>query len=418
MNRKQLLLLIAACLVLGGAGLLLSKRQQAERAAGNRELGGKLFKDFPVNDVAHLRIQAAGQEVNLVKKDNDWLLKERADYAANYGEITDLLRKLWDLKVLEPLQLGAAQLPRLELLPPDKPTNAGTLVEFKDKDGKLITSLLLGKKHLRQARADTQFGGGAFPNGRYVMVGNDPATAALVTETFASVEPRPEHWLSKDFFKVEKLKTVGVVSTNAANSWKLTRDTEGGEWKLADAKGDETADAAKVSSLNYLLANPTFNDVAADWKFGDTNPPATTSTLQTFDHFTYTIKLAPKAGDDYHLQLDVTADIPKERSGASTNETQEVREKLDKEFKEKTDKLKDKLKTEQAFGKWTYVVSKWTVDALLKERKDLLAEKKEEPQKEQPQEDEPTARGEQPPKPAAKKEASPADSLVPKLNDN
>jgi len=41
------------------------------------------------------------------------------------------------------------------------------------------------------------------------------------------------------------------------------------------------------------------------------------------------------------------------------------------------------LKQEKAFEKWTYLVSKWTVDPLLKERKDLLAEKKEEPKKEE-----------------------------------
>ena len=124
------------------------------------------------------------------------------------------------------------------------------------------------------------------------------------------------------------------------------------------------------------------------------------------------VNLTSKRGDDYYLSVAVSATLPKIRTGATTNETKEVKEKLDKEFKEKTEKLQEKLKTEQTYGKWTYVVSKWTVDNLLKERKDLLPEKKEEPKKEEakPAEVKPVE-----PKPAdAKKPETPGDSLVPK----
>ena len=58
--------------------------------------------------------------------------------------------------------------------------------------------------------------------------------------------------------------------------------------------------------------------------------------------------------------------------------------RLDKEFTESRKKLEERLKADSAFTKWTYVVSKWTIDPLLKERKDLLAEKKEEPKKDEP----------------------------------
>jgi hypothetical protein len=198
------------------------------------------------------------------------------------------------------------------------------------------------------------------------------------------------------------------VAAHPTNNWKLTRETESSEWKLADANGDEKADSSKCSSLNYLLSNPSFNDVALHWKFDETNKPATTAMLETFDQFTYTLKLAPKASDDYHLHVTVAADIPRERTPGK-DEKQEDKDRLDKEFKEKTDKLKEKLKTEKAYEKWTYVISKWTTDALLKERKDLLAEKKEEPKTEEPKTEEPRATP--PPK-----EPSPADSLVPRLD--
>ena len=56
-----------------------------------------------------------------------------------------------------------------------------------------------------------------------------------------------------------------------------------------------------------------------------------------------------------------------------------TKEKLDKEFKDGLTKLQDKLKAYKTHEKWTFIVTKWTVDAFLKDRRDLLADKKEEP---------------------------------------
>ena len=47
-----------------------------------------------------------------------------------------------------------------------------------------------------------------------------------------------------------------------------------------------------------------------------------------------------------------------------------------------------KVQQEKAFEKWTYVVSSWTVDSLLKERSQLLAEKKDESKKDEATKDE------------------------------
>ena len=78
----------------------------------------------------------------------------------------------------------------------------------------------------------------------------------------------------------------------------------------------------------------------------------------------------------------MTGNFPKERTPGK-EEKAEDKEKLDKEFAESRKKLEEKLKSVKAFEKWTYVVSKWTVDPFLKERKDLLVEKKEEPKVEE-----------------------------------
>jgi hypothetical protein len=212
------------------------------------------------------------------------------------------------------------------------------------------------------------------------MRGDDPKTVALVSDPL-NVEVKPEDWLNKDWFKVEKAKSVSVVTTNATNNWKLTRETESGEWKLADAKPGETVDSGKASGLNWLLSSPTFNDVIVNAKPETTGlDKAITATIETFDGLAYTLKLAPlPSGDEnYALQLNVAGNFPKERAPGK-DEKAEDKERLDKEFADNRKKLEDKLKNEKKFEKWTYTVAKWTLDNLLKERKDFLAEKKEEP---------------------------------------
>jgi hypothetical protein len=380
MNRKQLLILLVVGLVLGGTGLYLNWQKTASFERTGKIATGKLLGDFPVNDVAQITIRQYTNEVNLAKADT-WSVKERGQYPANAGEIIEFARKLWDLRPAQSQRIGESQLGRMELLPPDKGgTNSATLVELKGKDGKPIRSVLLGKKSMRGG-GDDQFGGGGWPNGRWIYLPDKRGTAYLVSETFNDIEPKPDHWLSKDFFKVEKIRSVAVTFPVATNSWKLTRETESGEWKLAEPKPGETLDSAKTSSLSYALASPGFVDVllnAPPEQTGLDKP--TVIALETFDDFHYTVNVGAKTNDNHALTMAVSAALPKERTPGK-DEKPEDKAKLDKEFKDKQKKLEEKLAAEKKFEKWTYLVSGWTVDALLKERSQLLAEKKEEPKK-------------------------------------
>lgn len=378
MNRKQLTLLIVIAAVLGGLGWVAYQKQAAPYKESTQKMGAKVLPDFPLNDVEQLVIKHSSGTLVLAKKDDLWVVKDRGDYPANFDTISDTIRKFWELKVAKPVKTSASRLATLELVPPDK--GPGTLVEFKDKSGKTINSVLLGAKSMKQAPADSQFGGGGWPDGRYVMVGSDVQTVALVTEPFTNVEPKPESWLKKDWFKVEKLKSVSVVTTNATNNWKLFRESETGEWKLADAKKDEVLDNGKSGTVTSALSYPSFNDLAtnADPAAIGMDKPIV-ATLETFDGFTYTAKVGGAGGDDSrYFRIAVAGNFPKERTPGK-DEKAEDKERLDKEFAENKKKLEEKLKADKAHEKWTYVVSKWTVDPFLKDRKDLLLEKKEEP---------------------------------------
>jgi hypothetical protein len=149
MNRKQFITLIVLGLVVGGLGLYLANKRKESFTSSSFQTGQRVVKDFPLNDVAQLRIRQAAGEVNLARGEEGWTVKERYNYPANFSEISEFLRKVWELKPVQDVEAGASQYGRLELVSPadnSSATNSGTLVEFKDAKGSALKSIVLGKK--------------------------------------------------------------------------------------------------------------------------------------------------------------------------------------------------------------------------------------------------------------------------------
>jgi hypothetical protein len=373
MNQKQLAILIALGVVLGGAGLLVRSRHASSFNDSTAQMGGSVLGAFDVNAVASVRIVSGSNIVNIVKTGDNWVVKERGNYPANFGNVADFVRKLADLKITKPVTVGPSRLPMLELVAPDK--GPGVLVEFGGADGKPIKSILLGLKYMKEGNDNSPMGGGGFPIGRYIMVDNKIESVALVSDALSNAEAKPEDWIDKEFVKVEQPISVSVAKPESTNSFALSRTNEFGEWNLADAKPEEKLDTSKVSGFNTVLSSPSFNDVLL-------TPPADAfekpvqAVVQTAGGFTYDVKIGKAGADDvYPIQVAVAAELQKERVAAA-DEKKEDKDRLDKEFKDKLAKQQEKLKKEQAYAKWTYSISKWSIDSLLKNRSELLADKK------------------------------------------
>ena len=380
MNSKQLILLLAALVILGGAGLVMRNHHEESWSTAGSKLGQKILPNFQVNDVSAVHIKGEG-DLDLVKNDDRWLVKQRGDYPANFSQIKDLLLKMEDLKIAQAEPIGSSQLARMHLTEPGSGPDTATLLEFKDAQGKVLQSLLLGKKHTRTAERSSpmRFGNDEMPDGRFVMLKNDAHEVLTVSDPLNSVDPKPAGWLDKDFFKVEKLKSVSFVSTNATNSWTVSRDSESAPWVLAAPKAGEVLDSNKVSSLSSSLGYPSFVDVAADpapAKTGMDKPLVVT--IATFDQFTYTLKIGAKTPEnDYNLNVAVAASFPTERTPGK-DEKPDGKKALDKEFQDKLKAQQDKLKQEKALDKATYLVNSWLIDPFIRPRAQLMVDKKDE----------------------------------------
>src|SRR5512137_1419696 len=109
MNRKQFFILLVLVVVLGIAGLVLRQRDQTSwQGSGRQGATLKLLGELPVNDVAAIVIKGGTNQLDLVRKDNLWRVKQRNDYPANFSEISSFLLKAADLKAAQTEEIGAS----------------------------------------------------------------------------------------------------------------------------------------------------------------------------------------------------------------------------------------------------------------------------------------------------------------------
>jgi len=380
MNRKQIRILLILLIVFSGAGIVFRSRTHKSWTGGGQAVGQKLLGAFQVNDVAQIVIQQGTNEVNVARRDDVWRVHERGDYPANFGSISSLLLKLRDLKVVQTEQVGASQLGRLDLLPPGPGSNTATKVELRDTSGKAIKTLLLGKKHMAKSTRPSQFGEmeGGWPDGRYVVVDAASGHVDVISDALNDIEPQPQSWLSKDFVKIEKVKSVAAAFAEATNSWKLARETESGEWKLADAAATEKLDTSKLYSFNTPLSSVSISDVSIGLSPDQTGlaHPATL-TVETFDGLSYVLNSGAQTNSDVFASISLKANLTKERTPGK-DEKPEDKLKLDKEFSDNLKQLESKVAEESALAKWTYLLPNWSLESLMKKRGELLEVKKEE----------------------------------------
>jgi hypothetical protein len=233
-----------------------------------------------------------------------------------------------------------------------------------DKNGKVIASLLAGKKVIKVEDSPLPIKQEKAV-GRYVLYPGNP-TVLVVSDGLTSLEAKPERWLAKDFFKVERMKSL--ASSGAGGQWKISRDEEFESWKFADGAGQ--LDAMVVGNATKALAGLTFTDVAVDVKPENFDKPRTI-VAETFDGVAYTIKAARKPdSEDYYLAFNISGEPLRERKPEKGEKPQD-KERLDKYFADDIKRLNERLKVEKPLLGWTYVVAAKTLDPLLKDRAEL-----------------------------------------------
>ncbi|HEY1786537.1 MAG TPA: DUF4340 domain-containing protein [Verrucomicrobiae bacterium] len=347
MNRKQFLIVMLALAIVGGAGLVLAHRNEHAWKLHEVKAGDLVLPGFPINDVAAIHVQGDGEDFNVVHTNDVWRVRERENYPADFGLIRDFLFKIRDLKVVQSDLIGPSELARLDLDSPGAGTNSATLLEFSDQRGKLLASLLIGKKHLRPQNDSEPLGLHGLFDGRYVLLPRDPHNALLVSDDLAVAEPRPGFWLSQDFFKPENARFISLASAKTGESWEISRVDVSSPWALSNPNPDEILNPRAARQVNQILRSATFEDVtrktpALVATCGLDKPRVITAMT---DHFAYTIRIGQmKANGDYPVTVNVQGSISDTDPDAAD--------------------LRAKLAKEQALSPWVFDAGHWVGDLI------------------------------------------------------
>lgn len=341
----------------------------------------KVFDDFPINDVAGIKIIEKDQTVTLAKGEKTWEVAERENYPVDTKRVLDLIRSIWDLNIAQPVPLQKNQYGRVKLLSPEEEETgadeAATIVRLTGADGKDLGSIWLGKVHEASEGRANPFGGGMMMNdvGRYVKRGDSNAVF-IVGETFDDAAADPSEWLDTSFFEVSKIRQISRKTENAEDDWSLSREEVTGEFVLDDAAEGEELDSTKVTSMKSAFSSPQFEDVFV----GDEQeePTGNVFTVSTFDGFTYTIAAGEKNDlNELPLTIKVSGDFPEKREEGEEESDEEKKQK-DEAFAQELKEKKEKLAREKKLEGRIFKVRSFVVDSITKTRSEILVEKEEE----------------------------------------
>jgi len=371
MNRKQFLMMLVAVAVLGGAGLAMFWKDLSGYQESGAKIGAKVLPNLKAADATEIRLKDDKNEVTLVSKGGSWSVKERGGYPADVGEISELMAKLVEAKIVQSESVGESLYPRLNLGEPGKgkTEGTGTLLELKDKAGKPIANLIFGKVSLKKDPGNPLPNAvDGVPAGRYMIAPGKIQSVVVVSDPFANVDAKAGKWLAKNFFKADRIRTLTVGE--GAAQWKITRELEYSQWKFAAGAGqlDPSAAVGAVNALGQLA----FSDVSTEAKVeGD---KLTTIIAETFDNLTYTIKVAKqKSGDDYLFNFVLTGEPPKTRVPEKDEKPDEI-ERRAKEYVDTLKRLEARSQFEKILGQWVYVMPAKLLEPMLKDRAQMVVQ--------------------------------------------
>ena len=350
MNPRFVLILVVLLVILGGGALLYQYQERSRRPDNVATLGRNLLKDLQAAEVAAIRIVEPKSTLTLQQKDERWVIAERDNFPADVGKVREFVVQALSLKVGQSEPIGEKDRARLNL------DESGTQVEFAGADGKPLSRLIVGKKYFKRevdnpekARAD----------GRFVALPSEPKMVYIVSEPLNQATTRTSEWIDRSSLQVEKVKTLEVRYPDGGG-YRIERDGDTAEWRLAGAKPGEKLEVTKANAASYSLSLLELADVAPP----GTKPESPISIqATTLDGLAYSIEVGKLQGDNYPVRF--------KSSGTPR--------KGDKDA-ERIKKLEERLPREKLLSNYVLLIPKAKLEDTLKPRAELL-EKRDEAKK-------------------------------------
>jgi hypothetical protein len=336
MADKKLLAMAGVAAVLVAAAYVATSGKKGQAPS----LSGKSI--LPSFDVAQLAaIEMDGEKpLALSLGEKGWKVDSLYGYPADISKIRENVLKLKDLKVGQ-----VANSVKIE-----KPVTVG----LKDKEGKTLASVSLGAQHFRKAMGQqAMFGGGSFPDGRYVLFGGK---TVLVKDSLSSFDGDPKKWVDTRIASVPASEVEKVSCFAGKENVVLRRDAE--SWKIDGLKAADEIDSSKLYGVDSVLSYLDFTDIADPSKissYGFATGAVYVASLK--NGISYMANVGDSAGDGKYFRISATF------KPAGTNAVENAKlEKIVKEFNAKA-------------ANWVYVISSYSAGSMSKKYGDFVKAK-------------------------------------------
>lgn len=303
MNKILPMILFLIALVLTVFSFYLIRHDSFE-ISRNTNIGKLIFPDYKIDNISVLELikPSNKQSVILQKTGNSWVVKTLYNYPADLMQVSNLLKGLALAKVIQNIFVQKADYGALNLLPPsgDESDTSGRGVEIRllDSNGKLLYSLLAGKKRIEKDAS----GENRFPLGQYVSPEGN--VGVIFTDSlFYEADYDNKEWLDKSFVDIQENKISEIkMLKNGILQWKLHRENYDAAFYLTNLPQEKILDSSIVLKLLEDLKNLKFDSItqlaALNEKLIFEGP--TTLVLKFFNGDGYEFSISKAAENDYY----------------------------------------------------------------------------------------------------------------------
>ncbi len=374
MKQKTLTILFAATLVVGGFAAL--KLSHDDSAVAPRNSQGELLPGLlkTVNEVTSITLQRKDGSATLARTESgSWGLAEKDGYPVDSDAVKQTLIALAQMSPLEAKTDDPARYAKLGVQDPEAEGSTATLVTLKDKSGKELAKLLVGKP---------SEGKGGMPSGNtYVRRAGEKQS--WLAKGSPELKEKPTDWLKKQVVEIkrDRVRSVEVRhadgevvhverATAKETNFELSGIPEGQELSYPSVAG------SLASALEYL----NLEDVLPADKVDFTQGAGPTSEFRTFDGLKITVHVK-EDGEKCFARFEAAYEAPTQvgptpppapEAGADGSKPPE---QPDATAKKPEDVQKEASELQARLSKWVYQIPAYNKANFTKHLKDMLKAK-------------------------------------------
>jgi hypothetical protein len=334
MQSRSLILLASATVVLVAIAMIVLA--SGDRGVSRAAPGQPAFPALAakLGDVASVTVSRNGTTMTLIRDGDSWLVAEKGNYPANAAKISQIVRAMADLTLVEPKTQKPDLYPRLEVEDPGNGKSA--LVAVKDKSGGDLAEAIVGKRRYDRL--------GSGNDGVYLRKPGEAQT--WLARGTLDPSGDPASWLDRQIIDISEKKIAKVTLTQPnGTNLVISRAAPDASFAVEDAPADakfksESTTSGPATALETL----DLDDVRPAGELPVPDKAVVTASFTTFDGLTLDLRL---------LERDKTNWIAISAAGSGSAEAE-------------AKKVEDKV------SHWAYAIPAYKANLLKTKLADLL----------------------------------------------